>query len=48
MLLDIEVYFKLAKVISNINVKLIIYTNTLGVRTGFYEIISLISVMSFL
>ena len=48
MLLDIEVYFKIAKMISNICVKVILYTKALCVRTSFYEIISLMSMMSFL
>ena len=48
MLLDTEMFFKLAKVIYNISVKVNVYTNALCVRTGFYEIKSLISVLSFL
>ena len=46
MLLDTEVLFKLAKVIYKISVKVSVFTNALCVRTGFYEIKSLISVMS--
>ena len=48
MLLDTEVFFKLAKVRYNISVKVSVYTNALCVRTGLYEIKSLLSVISFL
>ena len=46
MLLDTEVFFKLAKVIYNISENVSVYTNALCVRTVFYEKISLIFVVS--